>query len=1476
MRICQTGCIICALGVAHSVDVLRQVGRTVKLKSPNNWKLFGIGGLLYTASTDTWTAVSEGNPGAGDGQHFSTLKPRLYEFRAHFDTGELSGVEDGLGVDPPSGLKAEGIAFVGLDKQLWLVSESNSNTQETSSFWTRKYGHPDLNTFDPDTLVDSRVIRLASNGSILEEILLPSFMLWDGHFDWDPNKCHGNRPLKGLHSIARTLDETSTPNTRGSTVVMATQASLYQDGGVPTDFAGSRVRLLFWQVTEPHSSLAPTLQYSHSHRYDVGHRVLDTFQKGARHVRGMFAMLALNAEGTELLIGETELLESFSEDKWQSEIYYVVLNRSTTVDHCYRLTECDVAPPLKRKIFSTTLSYELSAIAWGPIHTDETGVTSPTIAITFENDNHIGLHMELYRINISLLQIGELFKPKDSKDNFLKLRIVTVSCGLVVVALLFISQAVLARILTRSNVPTCSTQTVCRGSKWEYRHYIVGSCIANSVLLGGLTFGFPSLALILRKERVFSESCACGIFCSGQQERLSILSTFGFVAAIGSRLFIGNLLDRTGPRLVSSLCCVSCFAAFIAFAVVDDMERAVTACWIILAGAGSGLHLTGFHTTNLFEGKRRKAASAALSAGFGASSLILPVLQSLHQFADVSWKGISVFYSIICLLLFLNNLLIQPQCSWRKPGSTPHKFWRHSSNGIIVLDCKSCNSHATCKDTLQATSKRNSLHLDSELREILCSASFWGEAFFFSINLFAITFYLSTVGAILFALGDQKISDQPNDISDYVYTRIAGFINGIGFLWFPAVSALSQNLSFAKLFACIVIANILLISLLTLPVLETQVLTFAVQAGARLMLFSVHFGYIGQRFGFKHFGILNGISSLLAAVLGLSNYPLQLFSVYVAEGNFTIALSFIGGGVVLSAAFPLSLAMQNRRAAAKKMLKPASDKLKCQSEKTVSSTACVSEDVIVPELLVPVVPEAREVFFTASSGATKRHGAMEQCDAVSGLERSKELSTLKRRQSKEFLRTHFVRQEACLNDPALIFNWAQTVSYASDKLVFPGTEQEVQMIVMANHNVRVAGALHSSSPLSASSGVILSTKRLNRVVSIDKEHKLITCEAGCVVGFLMDALLKEGLALSQWGTIDHQTIVGALMTGTHGGSAMHNCTCSMVRGCRMVLADGSLREIGEGDPLLEWIFPSIGMLGIVTQVTLAVEPHFWLHARCRVVSAADFMADISTIVRSSEYTRFVLYPACEEFTVWTADRVAEPESSHGEATVVSDYMAYESLEEQNVIADLMQKKLDLLCDSSPLSMAEFRQLERNSMGASIRRIAERLRSYIGSYHHVFLLSRNNEMPHADMELMFRLEHAPGVIAEVLKVAAEHSVPYYNVECRVVKADSRPLSQFNINKGQADSCKGSEEDCFFCIDFQAYSEDAYEYFKRMEERLQKFNYRVHWAKGVADTESAYLRAQFPVETWQTLRKLREELDPSKMFDNPHMARWFGEV
>ena len=73
----------------------------------------------------------------------------------------------------------------------------------------------------------------------------------------------------------------------------------------------------------------------------------------------------------------------------------------------------------------------------------------------------------------------------------------------------------------------------------------------NSFLVGGVTFGYSGMVLILRKEGVYADNCACGSFCAKQKEALALVSTVGFASAIGCRLFVGLFMDHYGPKLTS-------------------------------------------------------------------------------------------------------------------------------------------------------------------------------------------------------------------------------------------------------------------------------------------------------------------------------------------------------------------------------------------------------------------------------------------------------------------------------------------------------------------------------------------------------------------------------------------------------------------------------------------------------------------------------------------------------------------------------------------------------------------------------------------------------------------------------------------------------------------------------------------------------------------------------------------------------------
>lgn len=129
-----------------------------------------------------------------------------------------------------------------------------------------------------------------------------------------------------------------------------------------------------------------------------------------------------------------------------------------------------------------------------------------------------------------------------------------------------------------------------------------------------------------------------------------------------------------------------------------------------------------------------------------------------------------------------------------------------------------------------------------------------------------------------------------------------------------------------------------------------------------------------------------------------------------------------------------------------------------------------------------------------------------------------------------------VEQDECTLDNVSVTNWAETVKADVAQFRFPNSTDEVVELVKSNDKIRCAGALHSCAPLIASEGIIMSLTNLDEITCIDPKSRMVRCQAGVRIHDLCDALEPYGLAIGTLGTIDWQTISGAVMTGTHGGA----------------------------------------------------------------------------------------------------------------------------------------------------------------------------------------------------------------------------------------------------------------------------------------------------------------------------------------------------
>ncbi|WP_035775611.1 D-arabinono-1,4-lactone oxidase [Arthrobacter sp. H5] len=171
-------------------------------------------------------------------------------------------------------------------------------------------------------------------------------------------------------------------------------------------------------------------------------------------------------------------------------------------------------------------------------------------------------------------------------------------------------------------------------------------------------------------------------------------------------------------------------------------------------------------------------------------------------------------------------------------------------------------------------------------------------------------------------------------------------------------------------------------------------------------------------------------------------------------------------------------------------------------------------------------------------------------------------------------------------------NWAANLAYSAARLHTPSSVDEVRRIVAAASSIRALGSRHSFNSIADGTEELMSTAALTGPVRIDREAMVATVGAGTRYGELAVELQSAGFALANLASLPHISIGGAIATGTHGSGDRNTSLAAAVVGLEFVTAGGELARYDAGDPNFEGMVVNLGALGVVTEVTLAIEPTF--------------------------------------------------------------------------------------------------------------------------------------------------------------------------------------------------------------------------------------------------------------------------------------------
>ena len=168
---------------------------------------------------------------------------------------------------------------------------------------------------------------------------------------------------------------------------------------------------------------------------------------------------------------------------------------------------------------------------------------------------------------------------------------------------------------------------------------------------------------------------------------------------------------------------------------------------------------------------------------------------------------------------------------------------------------------------------------------------------------------------------------------------------------------------------------------------------------------------------------------------------------------------------------------------------------------------------------------------------------------------------------------------------------------------------------------------------------------MEKILDVNKDTKVVVMQSGIRLHDLGSKLKEHGLAMPNLGSIDHQSIAGAIGTATHGSSTRHGILSQSVVALRIILANGEMVSCSaelNGD-LFRAALVSLGAMGIIIEVTFQAVPIFdieWaqsLHPLHEIISSWD-----NGLWTQREFTRVWWLPYMKHCIKWRADKTDKP------------------------------------------------------------------------------------------------------------------------------------------------------------------------------------------------------------------------------------------
>ena len=177
-------------------------------------------------------------------------------------------------------------------------------------------------------------------------------------------------------------------------------------------------------------------------------------------------------------------------------------------------------------------------------------------------------------------------------------------------------------------------------------------------------------------------------------------------------------------------------------------------------------------------------------------------------------------------------------------------------------------------------------------------------------------------------------------------------------------------------------------------------------------------------------------------------------------------------------------------------------------------------------------------------------------------------------------------------------NWAGNYTYRAEHLDVPSGVDQVKKSILEHAHAKALGARHSFNAIADSREEQISLKHFDQM-ELDAKNHTVTVGAGVTYGQLAPYIDSRGFAVHNMASLPHISVVGACATGTHGSGNGNGNLSTAVRAMEMVTASGEMVTLSREKlgPSFAGTVVGLGALGVITKITLEVEPAFQMTQR---------------------------------------------------------------------------------------------------------------------------------------------------------------------------------------------------------------------------------------------------------------------------------------